>query len=294
MLKKTHFFVIFFLAFGASPLFSQNFYDWRIHRKMVASIALGNAGYTGELNGNNKAWNGLTMAGIGFRYNIYERYSARAELNYYRISGDDADAPLGSFGNQSRNLSFFANNLEIMVEAQYDLIYNGGWYYQRSPVVPYIFAGVGFTYSSPKAKLDGQTYSLRPVQTEGESYSALPLILPVGIGVRYKVNYLFDIGLEMAYRFMFTDYLDDVSGFYIDPALFANEVERRLADRRSELGLDPAMGGDGRGNPDINDGYGYISLRLSYYLPRDFFRRSSRGVPKIKPFRKFKKKLHAL
>ena len=93
------------------------------------------------------------------------------------------------------------------------------------------------------------------------------------------MNYLFDIGLEVAYRFTFTDYLDDVSGFYVDPDSFSNEAERALADRRTELGLQPAAAGDGRGNPDINDGYGFINLRISYFLPKDFFHLLSMQSP---------------
>ena len=57
------------------------------------------------------------------------------------------------------------------------------------------------------------------------------------------------------YRFTFTDYLDDVSTVYIDPNSFTDPIARELADRRPELGLEPASAGDKRGNPDKNDGY---------------------------------------
>ncbi|MCZ6520435.1 MAG: DUF6089 family protein [Bacteroidetes bacterium] len=275
------------------PIYSQSFFDWKIDRLMIPSFTIGNAGYTGELNGNDQAWFGPTLVGLGFQYKIYNRFNARGELNFYHISGDDADGPENSFGKRKRNLSFTSNNLELVVLGMYDLIFQGGAYYERSPIIPYIFAGIGVTYANPKGKLDGKKYALRPIMTEGVKYTAFQLVLPSGIGVKYKVNYLFDLALEITYRFTFTDYLDDVSGFYTDPGSF-DEIGRQLADRRSELGLDPAEAGDGRGNPDIDDGYGYINLRLNYYLPKDFFKKAYPNKPKIAPFRKFKKKLHAL
>ena len=160
-------------------------------------------------------------------------------------------------------MSFSSNNFELVVLGMYDLIFQGGAYYQRSPIVPYIFAGVGVTYSNPKGKLDGTKHALRPIMTEGVKYSPLHIVLPSGIGVKYKVNYLFDLALEITYRFTFTDYLDDVSGFYIDPGSF-DEIGRQLADRRSELGLEPAEAGDGRGNPDIDDGSVYLVALASW------------------------------
>lgn len=52
------------------------------------------------------------------------------------------------------------------------------------------------------------------------SYSNFQLVIPVGIGGRYKLTNNFDIGIELSYRHTFTDYLDDVSREYVDLGSF--------------------------------------------------------------------------
>ncbi|PTB89750.1 hypothetical protein C9994_17455, partial [Marivirga lumbricoides] len=79
----------------------------------------------------------------------------------------------------------------------------------------------------------GQWVSLRELGTEGQNfdkaqykelygkdlpkpYSRIQIVIPVGLGARYKLSSNFDIALEISYRHTFTDYLDDVGGEYVD------------------------------------------------------------------------------
>ena len=41
--------------------------------------------------------------------------------------------------------------------------------------------------------------------------------IPLGLGVRYKINQRWDVSLEAGLRVTFTNYLDDVGGPYADP-----------------------------------------------------------------------------
>ncbi|ADR21765.1 hypothetical protein MATR_06020 [Marivirga tractuosa] len=88
----------------------------------------------------------------------------------------------------------------------------------------------------------GQWVSLRDLGTEGQffdaetraeyqdlyekelpqPYSRIQIVLPVGIGARYKLTNNLDIALEIGYRHTFTDYLDDVSGEYVDLSGFGD------------------------------------------------------------------------
>jgi len=67
-----------------------------------------------------------------------------------------------------------------------------------------------------------------------KAYSPIGISIPLGIGVRYRISRKMDVSFEMAYRFTFTDYLDDVSGDYVDPALFDDDLARALHDRSAE------------------------------------------------------------
>jgi hypothetical protein len=98
----------------------------------------------------------------------------------------------------------------------------------------------------------------------------------LGIGVRYEVSALVNARLEVMHRILNTDYLDDVSREYIDPALFARnpavpsaELAAQLADRRREL--HPAIvtrAGEKRGNSARNDAYFTVQFKLSLHIGR--------------------------
>jgi len=88
----------------------------------------------------------------------------------------------------------------------------------------------------------GEWVSLRDLGTEGQffdnatrqqyqdlyskdlptPYSRFQVVIPLGIGARYKLTNNLDLGLEIGYRHTFTDYLDDVSGEYVDLSGFGD------------------------------------------------------------------------
>ena len=72
---------------------------------------------------------------------------------------------------------------------------------------------------------------LKPLRTEGQGmpianapkeYSLTSFSFPIGIGVRFNITENTSIALELMNRTTSTDYLDDVSGRYIDNAEFDN------------------------------------------------------------------------
>jgi len=95
----------------------------------------------------------------------------------------------------------------------------------------------------------GQWVSLRDLGTEGQffdadtreqyndlyekeppkPYSNFQIVLPVGIGARYKLTNNLDIAMEIGYRHTFTDYLDDVSGEYVDISGFGDPSDPNAA-----------------------------------------------------------------
>lgn len=57
-----------------------------------------------------------------------------------------------------------------------------------------------------------------------QPYSRFQIVLPVGIGARYKLTNNLDISMDIGYRHTFTDYLDDVSGEYVDLSGFGDPL----------------------------------------------------------------------
>jgi hypothetical protein len=150
----------------------------------------------------------------------------------------------------------------------------GQRFYQRPKFNVFAFAGVGLLYMNPRAeRQNGEKVALQPLQTEGTKYSRFQPVIPYGLGVKYMVDPFFNVVVEGGYRMTFTDHLDDVSiERYPDPASLKSDLSREMSDRRRERDPDyPILPGLGkRGNPENNDGYFLLNVKVQYYLPYEF------------------------
>jgi len=276
-------FLLILLTVGYFTADGQTFYNFRRNRNFIATVGSGIAAYKGETVNPGQIGKIKLNIVMGAEYFFADRFSARAELTYFRISGSDANA---NDSRVERNLSFFSDNFELSFTGTVNMIPIGTRFYQRPKFNLYAFGGVGALYMNPKTEYEGKTYALQPLQTEGVKYSRLQPVIPVGLGIKYMVNPFFNVLVEGGYRITFTDYLDDISSSkYTNPALLKSDLSRALADRRGEriaqLGSDkpvPPYTKGVRGNPDTNDGYFMINLKVQYYLPYEVFQNSSRKL----------------
>jgi hypothetical protein len=268
----------------------QSFYAIRRNRNLLVSAGSGTANYLGEMVNPGKIGIIKPNIAIGAEYYLTSRISARAELTWFQLSGDDAKA---NDDRQERNLSFRSNNIELSAVGVINLSPMGLRFYQRSQLNFHAFLGIGLLHFNPKAKYQGDWVALQPLQTENKKYSRFQPVFPIGIGARIKVDPFFNILIEGGYRITFTDYLDDVSTRkYIDPALLKSDLTRALADRRVEGYVtrgeeipstynkppDQLYKVGKRGNPDKNDWYFIGNITLQYYLPVEVFQNSQRKL----------------
>ena len=267
--------VLVFIGFLGLPLAgsSQSFYALRRDRNFLVSLGSGTANYYGEMVNPGEFGTLRPNVAVGAEYYLTNRISARAELTWFQLSGNDADA---DDDRVERNLSFRANCLELSALGAINLTPMGLRFYQRSALNFHAFAGIGVLYFNPKAKYQGEWHALRPLETENKKYSRIQPVIPAGIGARIKLDPFFNILIEGGYRFTFTDYLDDASSTrYVDVALLNNksDLARALSDRRVEIDTQPGRPTEvgKRGNPDENDGYFIANITLQYYLPKMMF-----------------------
>jgi len=185
-----------------------------------------------------------------------------------------------------RNLSFRSPISEIALEAEIHPFYIFGDYdedHTPPPVSPYLLVGIGYFHFNPEAKLDNNWINLQPLHTEGEGFAEYPNVknyklsqvnFPVGIGARYDVSPIINLRAEIVTRFLRTDYLDDVSGRYIDPAIFSEYLSGQdltnalLLNDRAKAGAETAHPGGIRGNPKNNDSYITFNLKLGLTIGR--------------------------
>lgn len=233
------------------------------HGTFQFNAGLGITSYFGDLKENSTDLWVRPTTQLGVQYRLNNHWHIRSEIMWYRIAGADSLNDMETTIHD-RNLSFRADNFEINAVALYYL-FNKFARYNRPNLNPYAFAGVGLTTNNPKAYYQGEWHSLRPLQTEGVQYGAVVFTLPAGLGLTYHINNSWDISAEWGYRITFSDYLDDASTDYRDPASFDNDLARKLADRRDELPYPARYQGDRyRGNPDRNDWYLITGLKVTY------------------------------
>jgi hypothetical protein len=154
-----------------------------------------------------------------------------------------------TFGRYERSLHFKTGIAEIGIGLEIHPLFFKIYEEVQAPAIsPYLIAGVGIFSFNPIAELDGSWYFLHPLHLEGQGFDQYPdrkiyklvqCCFPLGIGAKYELSALFNARIEFIYRVLTTDYLDDVSTGYIDPALFNQylspkqaSIARQLSDRQ--------------------------------------------------------------
>jgi len=257
--------VLIFILLLASYLDAQSFYNRKRNRKFIVSAGTGTSSYFGELSNDGDFLDTKLNLDFGLQYRITNNLLVGASLIFFQLQGNDAEADDDT--RVRRNLSFRSNNTELNIGGRYNLFPEGERFYQRKPINFYLFAGLGLTWYSPTAELDGKRYTLRSLETEGVKYAPFTVVLPFGPGVKFMISPYFNIVLEGGYRLTFTDYLDDVSTVHVDQSTFTDPIAAALSDRRPEIGLDVKSAGAKRGSPEQNDGYFILNAKVEYFVP---------------------------
>lgn len=203
---------------------------------------------------------------LSFSHRFGPRYSLTASLMYGTLKGSDAksadesDERNGVFRYQ-RNLSFRNRIKELSVVANIDLFENMATYISRVAWTPYVYGGFAIFSHNPQAQAPatdvngnplsnaGEWVDLQPLGTEGQyadlhdgdankgikPYKKLQVSIPMGIGGRFRLNELLDLSVEFGFRYLFTDYIDDVSQNYVDLGALDSELAKAMSYRSNEL-----------------------------------------------------------
>ncbi len=237
--------------------------------KASAFAGLGTASYYGDLKSSTVSVDvsPSITAGGAYYFGSPDRLSVRGEVTYYRISAADSDS--NDPPRLRRNLSFASSNFEFNIAAVVSLFSEPITSpYQRTisrrPYNLYGFIGAGVTTVNPTAELNGTKYNLADFNTELVDYGTIAVIVPLGLGLKYKLNSDLAVLVEAGYRVTLTDYLDDVSTTYPGQDAFSNRTAAALSDRGPEVGSEPKPAGRSRGNPGKNDNYMVVSIKIEY------------------------------
>jgi hypothetical protein len=237
---------------------------------------VGVANYRGDLSNNTRniyLQETNLAGGLFLRYNMHSMFSLRLMGGYAGLSGQDANSPREEV--QLRNLSFRSHVMSLGVTAEVNL---PGYdpYNLRQPFSPYLLVGLNGLFFIPQTELEGEWVNLQPLGTEGQGlagrpapYSRLTMAIPMGLGMKFAVTDLINLGLEFTAHRLFTDYVDDVGGTYMayDELLANGELAATLGNRTGELlGTGPVdvPTGTPRGDDSPQDWYFTLGINVSW------------------------------
>lgn len=239
---------------------------------LYGGVTLGGANYQGELQDKKLTLDGMTPGlGLSILYAYNDRLSGSLELFKGVLTGSDAKP---DSRNRNRNLQFVTQLFDLTLAGRYNL-YNS----RDFAFIPYVVGGVSLFHIDPYTTdgVRGRVY-LFPLSTEGQGLRAYPEIpvqqninyaLMGGGGIEVRLTDKLRMDIEVGFRKTFTDYIDDVSGYFPDPAMLLAE-RGPMAVSYSYRG-DELPGGSQtfpkstlRGNPGTDDWYHVVSIRIRY------------------------------
>lgn len=248
------------------------------------------------------------MGGMFVRYTYVPGISFRLGVNYGALYATDKwneAKALKAKSIEDDAFQRYLRNLDV-----YDNIWEGNFLFEFSPLQisnwefsklakksfqPYLILGVSVFHFNPQGDYvnleTGETkrVDLQPLHTEGEGFSAPGYTFPKnynlwsyaavgGIGFRFGIGRGLGLGLEWQLRYTFTDYLDDVSGKYINPifddiAFYGqngkNLTARKMSDRSNEIipGYQHQPG-ELRGDPNNDDKFSTLSIMFYWKIDK--------------------------
>jgi len=209
------------------------------------------------------------------KYNFKKYFGIQVNFMKGKLFGDDSKSLLP--WQITRNLDFYSDINEIAILGEFHLP-KLKYKYRIRKWNPYLFLGVGLFNFKPLTIYNGEEIELQPLGTEGqgivgypENYELFSYSVPFGFGIKYPIHKYIYLGLEISTRWTLTDYIDDISQFYLDYEFLVSEngeLAANLSNRSGELeGRNRKdLTGINRGN-QTNDSFYTGLLTLSFRLP---------------------------
>jgi len=252
--------------YGLAMLFVSNTNAQVIRLNFMGGLA----NYNGDLQPKRFTFNqSNAVIAAGATLDITNKLLLRGEYSFTQLGADDKK---GSF--PARNLNFKTYIRELNLLAEYNI-----FDLEERSFTPYIFGGIGiFKFSPYTFDSINQKVYLVNLGTEGQGlpqypdrkvYKTTQFNIPFGGGVKFAVSDDVQIGFEMGLRYLFTDYLDDVSKPFADQTILRNargQLAVDLAFRGDEVKVNPRSypnAGSPRGSAKAKDLYYFGVARLS-------------------------------
>lgn len=243
----------------------------KFKRAFEIGVFGGGSYYIGDLNPSTHFKYSKPAGGAIVRYNLSTRHSMRFTASYGQVQGSDALSD--DDWQVNRNLNFTSSIIEVAAGFEICLtkyaINN-----MRYRITPYLFYELAYFRMNPKGTFNGNEVELKDFGTEGQGtelsdkrqYGINQISIPLGVGLKFNLAKRVAFSIEYGIRKTFTDYLDDVSGNYVDPVLL-EQLSGPLAAQASDPslnGISRQVSNANRGNPNNKDWYAFYGAMLTF------------------------------
>lgn len=294
-MRASKYIAVFIILIFIGDAYSQGFYNrgaWKKHR-VEWSGGLGASNFLGDLGGRDRVGSDFiydlepTKTNFAVTFNqlfyIGRKAGLRSNITYGKVSADDKLTKEPSRNNRNLNFQSHLWEASVVLELQVKKERRGNIYALRSStgrrlglkssgIGIYGVIGIGAVAFNPKSRdQNGEMTALQPLRTEGQEltynhpfwgvvegpkqYKRVTVAIPIGGGLKIPVNRDMGIKIELAHRFTFTDYMDDVSGIY-----FENHVIEENYGTTAAYFADPAIIGHETHGPENGDVLGSESF----------------------------------
>ncbi len=164
-------------------------------QKNEVGLGIGGFNYTGDLVRDFRLQNTRPGGMLFYRRNFNEFFSARISLSGGGLFGNDTPPydPLA----QQRDTAFSISVVELAGTIEYHFLdYKENINLLRWS--PYFFIGAGIAFFGPH-------------EQKTENYSSTQPVIPFGLGFKYILNPVWNLGFEAGIRKTFFDHIDNIS-----------------------------------------------------------------------------------
>jgi hypothetical protein len=155
---------------------------------------------------------GLAIGLNASRY-LTNKFSVRLDLNFGKLKGADS-AYKNPAWRQQRNFAFNTPVTEVIGSVVWDA------FGRERKFSPYVFAGLGYSFlriNRDYSRFNTEYFAAEPGTIEGVEQdinhrlpTGLPIV-PIGLGIRYRLTNTLSLNTEASYRYISSDYLDGFS-----------------------------------------------------------------------------------
>ena len=158
--------------------------------KFDFGAGLGMSGYLGDANTSNLFAHPGFAANLGIRYLFNSRFAAKAQLEMAQLSGNTAD--YDNVLPDAAQFSFKSTAYSLLIKGEANFFaYGIGETYKRlRRWTPFVSVGLGASVGSAGGKMTGA------------------FAIPLGVGVKFKINQRLNFNAEFTMTKTFTDRLD--------------------------------------------------------------------------------------